>query len=240
VRGSKPADLRYTVAHFGAPDVARNITNANTLAIAGGRTLQDLVHQFKKPEHGSGLAVVQAMGNVGSVPSPYDGLELGRVLAAKWNGSFFMLNTPVLLPDMQTRDAIMNLGENQQVNKRFSRCDFALVGIGTVSNSVLTERSLLAEKDFRMLARAGVVGEICGRYYDAKGNECDTSFRDRVASISIEQLRRIPNVLAVTIGPDRAEALAAAIHGDIVKSVLIDDLGAQALLEKGCRSSNSR
>lgn len=232
VRGSRPADLRYTVAHFGAADVARNLSNASTVAIAGGRTLQDLVQQLKKPEQGTGLVVVQAMGNVGSVPSPYDGLELGRLLASKWNGSFFMLNTPVLLPDVRTRDAIMNLGENQQVNKRFSKCDFALVGIGTLNNSVLTERSVLGEKDLRSLVRAGVVGEICGHYYDAKGMECDTAFRDRVASISIEQLRKIPNVMGVTIGPDRAEALAAAINGGMVNSVLIDDLGAQALLEK--------
>ncbi len=230
VRGSKVRDLRYAVAHFAAADVSQFISNAQTVAIAGGRTLQDLVDQLREPSHRSGLVVVQAMGNVGSVPNPYDGLELGRSLASKWNGSFLMLNTPVLLPDSSTRDAIMNLGENQQVVRRFSKCDLALVGVGTLQNSVFTERGIFTDKDIRNMTRAGALGEVCGRFFDAKGQECDTPFRDRVASITLEQLRKTPNVLAVTVGADRAEALAAAIKGNLVKSLLIDDVGAQALL----------
>jgi len=232
VRGAKVADLRYAVAHFAAVDVARMISNSTTVAIAGGRTLQDMVKQLKEPSHGNGLVVVQAMGNVGSVPTPYDGLELGRILAAKWSGSFFMLNTPVLLPDQNTRDAIMGLDENQQVQRRFSRCDLAFVGVGTLQNSVFTERGMLTDRDVRALTKAGAVGEMCGRYFNADGIECDTPFRDRVASISLEQLRKTPNVAAVTIGADRADALMASIRGGIVKSVIIDDTGAQALLAK--------
>ncbi len=83
----------------------------------------------------------------------------------------------------------------------------------------------------KVLLQAKAVGEICGRFFNADGHECDTPFRDRVASIKLEQLQKMPQVIAVTIGPDRAEALHAAISGDIVKSVVIDDSGAQALLK---------
>lgn len=235
VRGSKVRDLRYAVAHFAAPDVGQTISKAQSAAIAGGRTLQDLCQQLKEPQQRTGLAVVQAMGNVGSMPNLYDALELGRMLAAKWSGSFFMLNTPALLPDQATRDAILSLGENQQVFRRLSKCDLALVGVGTLQNSVFTERGILTERDVRILTKAGAVGEICGRYYDSKGQECDTPFRDRVASISLEQLRKTPEVTAVTIGADRAEALHAAIRGGIIKSVVIDDTGAQALVEQANR-----
>lgn len=232
VRGSKVRDLRYAVAHFAAPDVAHVISRAETMAIAGGRTLQDLCQQLKEPQQRSGLTVIQAMGNVGSMPNSYDALELGRLLAAKWNGSFLMMNTPALLPDQHTRDAIMNVGENQQILRRLSRCDLALVGVGTLQNSVFTERDIITERDVRTLTKAGAVGEICGRFYDAGGQECDTPFRDRVASISLEQLRRTPSVIAVTIGADRAEALHAAIRGNIIKSVVMDDSGATALLDR--------
>lgn len=231
IRGSKVKDLRYTVAHFAAGDVAQVISGVQSVAIAGGRTLQELCQQFKEPAHRAGLSVVQAMGNVGSTPSAYDALELGRHLAARWNGSFFMLNTPVLLPDIATRDAIMSLGENQQVVRRFSKCDLAMVGVGTLQNSMFTERGIFTDRDMKVLLQAKAVGEICGRFFNADGHECDTPFRDRVASIKLEQLQKMPQVIAVTIGPDRAEALHAAISGDIVKSVVIDDSGAQALLK---------
>jgi DNA-binding transcriptional regulator LsrR (DeoR family) len=202
------------------------------MAIAGGRTLQDLCGQIKDPGPRSSLIVVQAMGNVGYMPSPYDALELGRQLAAKWHGSFFMLNTPVLLPTPETRDAIMSLEENKQVVSRFSDCDLALVGVGTLQNSVFTDRGIFKESDTRDLRKCGAVGEVCGRLFDAEGHECDSSFKDRVASISLEQLRAIPLVIAVTVGADRAAALHAAITGGIVKSVVIDDAGATALLQQ--------
>lgn len=232
VRGSKTADLRYAVAHFAAPDVGNSIAQSRVVAIAGGRTLQDLAHQLKDPEHPRSVEIVQAMGNVGSVPNPYDAVELGRLLAAKWKSPFYMMNTPVLLPDAGTRDAIMNLGENQQVFRRLSKCDLALVGIGTLQNSVFMDRNMLSEREVRTLAKAEAVGEICGRYFDDNGKECDTPLMDRVASISLDQLRRTPMVTAVTIGADRAPALAAAIAGEIVKAVVIDDLGAEALLRR--------
>ncbi len=237
IRGSKVKDLRYTVAHFAAADVAQLVAGVHTLAIAGGRTLQDLCQQFKEPPRKASMAVVQAMGNVGSTPSGYDALELGRHMAAIWGGSFFMLNTPVLLPDIRTRDAIMSLGENQEVVRRFGKCELALVGMGTLQNSMFTERGIFTDRDMKMLVQAKAVGEICGRFFNAEGDECDTSFRDRVASIKLEQLQKMPQVIAVTIGSDRAAALSAAIKGNIVKSVVIDDAGAQALLDINQRLS---
>jgi len=231
ITGTKMRDLRYTVAHFAAADVTRAISQARTMAIAGGRTLQDLCGQIKDPGPRTSLNVVQAMGNVGSMPSSYDALELGRQIAAKWRGSFFMLNTPVLLPNPATRDAIMSLEENKQVLNRFAQCDLAIVGVGTLQNSMFTDREIFTEADNLELRASGGVGEICGRFFDANGNECDSSFRDRVASISLEQLRKIPQVIGVTVGADRAHAVHAAITGNILKSLVLDDAAATALLQ---------
>lgn len=232
ISGTKMRDLRYTVAHFAAPLVARTINQAKVVAVAGGRTLQDLCGQIKDPSPRPAQVIVQAMGNVGSMPSSYDALELGRQIAVKWRGSFFMLNTPVLLPNRETRNAIMNLPENQEVVQRFAQCDTALIGVGTLENSVFTDRNIFSDEDARSLSKLGVVGEVCGRLFDDAGKEVQTPFRDRVASISLEQLREIPNVIAVTVGVDRADALYAATVGGIINSVVIDDEGARALLQK--------
>ena len=61
-------------------------------------------------------------------------------------------------------------------------------------------------------------------------SETTTISSNSIKSIK-EQLRAIPLVIAVTVGADRAAALHAAITGGIVKSVVIDDAGASALLQ---------
>jgi len=44
-------------------------------------------------------------------------------------------------------------------------------------------------------------------------------------------LKKIPHVIAVTSGANRAEALAAAVRNNLINSLVIDDIGAKALLE---------
>jgi deoxyribonucleoside regulator len=74
------------------------------------------------------------------------------------------------------------------------------------------------------------VGEICGRFFDAEGRECNSRWRNRAISLELEYLRKIPQVIGVAAGPDRAPAVAAAMRGGLLKSLLIDERGALALL----------
>jgi DNA-binding transcriptional regulator LsrR (DeoR family) len=82
----------------------------------------------------------------------------------------------------------------------------------------------------RDLGRAGAVGEICGRFIDDKGRECATAWRDRVISVELDQLRKIPQVVGVVSGSDRTAAILAAVRGGILKSLVIDETGATSLL----------
>jgi len=89
---------------------------------------------------------------------------------------------------------------------------------------------VLTENEVVELKEAGTIGEVCGRFFDADGNESQTRWRDRVISIEIEQLRRIPLVLGVVSGSDRSVAILGAIRGKLLKGLVIDESGALALL----------
>ena len=71
---------------------------------------------------------------------------------------------------------------------------------------------------------------MLGRFFDACGNECVSPLRERVVSLGLEELRRVPNVVAVVSGADRSEAIKAAIRGGLVKALVIDEGGATSLL----------
>jgi DNA-binding transcriptional regulator LsrR (DeoR family) len=109
--------------------------------------------------------------------------------------------------------------------------DLALVGVGTLDESVFVERHVLDASDLLDLRKAGAVGEICGRYYDRDGRECDSPYKDRVISVDLDTLRRCRNVVAVTLGRERGRAIRAAIRGGLVNSLVIDDEGARGVLE---------
>jgi DNA-binding transcriptional regulator LsrR (DeoR family) len=109
----------------------------------------------------------------------------------------------------------------------------AFVGIGSLDESAFVERDVLTAADFATLRGAGAIGEVCGRFFDRAGRECDTDFRDRVISVELDELRRCPEVVGVTNGPRRAPAVRAALQGRLVNSLVIDQQGAEALLAEG-------
>jgi DNA-binding transcriptional regulator LsrR (DeoR family) len=93
------------------------------------------------------------------------------------------------------------------------------------------ERGVLAAGDIDRLERRGAIGEVCGRFFDAAGAECDTPFRDRVVGIGLDDLRRVRQVVAVVTGGDRRDAILAAVRGGLIKGLAIDRAGAEALLD---------
>jgi deoxyribonucleoside regulator len=223
------ADLRRAVGHFGAAVVDELIETHDTVALAGGRTIHELVHHLPAKRTKS-LTVVQAMGSVDSTVNGFDAQEVGRVMAQRLGGNFLSLNTPAFIPDKRTRDSLLELPQVRSVHAQLDQARVALVGLGTLANSVFVERGTLDAAMVRELERAGVVGEVCGRFIDADGVECATTWRDRVISVQIEQLRKIPQVVAIVSGNDRSAAILAAIKGRLIKALVIDEVGASALL----------
>ncbi len=237
-RGLPVEELRQSLAHFAAPWVAGMIQPEDVLAIAGGRAMQWLVEGMTPPPDAAGVTVVQAMGNIDANVGPYDALELGRIIAQRFGGTFLTLHTPAIVPDADTRETLLALDTVHQVIKRLGTARMALVGVGTLQNSVFVERGVLTEKDFKTLTQAGAVGEICGRFFDSHGKQCDTPYRDRVVSIELDDLQRIDEVIAVVAGSDRTEAIRGALQGGLIKSLVIDETGAEDLLKKTCRPAD--
>lgn len=231
VPGATGEEGRRTVAHFGSAFVASLIARESVVAIAGGRTMRELVAHLPE-DRDRRVTVVQAMGSVDANVGPVDALELGRAMARRLGGFFLTLNTPAFVPDKKTRDSLMALPQIRTLWQRLAQANVALIGIGTLDNSVFVDRGALSRDDFAQLAQQGAVGEICGRFFDREGNECDSPWRDRVLGIEFDQLRRIPQVVAMVAGADRSSAIAAAACGGLVKSLVIDETGALALLGK--------
>lgn len=235
IDGLASTDLRRAVGHFASAAVEAMIKPRDIVALAGGRTIFELVQHLPEVTN-KALTIVQAMGTVDSNISAFDAQEVGRVMAHRLGGIFLSLNAPAYIPEKRTRDALLKLEQVHDVHDKLNKANLAIVGLGTLENSVFVERGVLDADDIAELKAAGAVCEICGRFFDQNGKECDTSWRDQVMSADVAQLRKIPQVIAVVSGNDRSTAIMAAIRGGILKSLVIDETGARSLLEAAAQS----
>jgi deoxyribonucleoside regulator len=240
IDGSGIEAVRRSIGYVAAPVISELIRSRSLVGVAGGRTLADLVRYIAATRPVAGVRVAQLMGNIGPAADLIDAIELSRALAQRFGGIFYALNAPAFAGDGRAQEVFLAHPHLREVWELFRQMDVALVGIGTIADSAFIERGVLEPAALAMLRSAGAVGEICGRFFDRTGRECDTSFRRRVTSIGLDELARRPDVVAVTHGPQRAEALRAAFAGGLVKSLVIDEAGARAVLAEPTRAGAAK
>lgn len=239
IDGLPPDDLRKNIGLFAAGAFESLIRPKDIIAVAGGRTIHALVSNL--PESASKHPViVQSMGSVDSNISAVDAQEIGRLFAQRLGGNFVAMNTPAFVHEKKLRDALNALEQVRVVNDYLDKAGIAVVGIGTLHNSVFIERRVFKEDDIDVLEKAGAVGEVCGRFFDAAGRECDTPWRDCVMSVELRQLAKIPQVIGVVSGSDRSASILAAVKGGFLKGLIIDEPGARALLDAIARTTPAK
>ena len=228
-----PDHVRRSIGYFGAPLLSELLRPNTVVGVAGGRALFELVRCMKPSGGTHGVSVVQLMGNIGPSVSNNDAIELSRTLAQQFLGAFYTLNAPVYVPDARTRDAFLSHEHVSSIWKLYSIMNVAMVGIGSLSDSSFIARGVLGAHEFEQFREKKAVGEICGHFYNASGEECDTEHRGRVISIGLDELKNTPEVIGVvTSGPGRVEAIYAAVSAGLVKSLLLDDSVATSIVAK--------
>ena len=111
----------------------------------------------------------------------------------------------------------------------------AITGIGTVQEiaSSFLRAGLLTRADLAHLRDRGAVGEIAGRFYNSQGTADGLEINERIIGVELEDLRRIPLVVAVARGLTKVEAIGGALQGRYLRVLVTDDITARAVLEQG-------
>lgn len=224
------SSVRRAIGWFAAPLVVPWLTSARHIGITGGRTLRQLIHFIQAPAPDSRQEIVQLMGMVGSAPSPIESSEICRSLAHRLHASFHSINAPLFLDTRESRDTLINHRHIRAVWDLFPSLDVALVGIGSLEDSVLADQGAIPPDEARRLPGLGCVGEIGGRFFDARGNEVASPLRDRVMSSDLATLQQTKLVVGVVHRPANPEGIRAAMTGRLVNALVTDDQTARAVL----------
>jgi DNA-binding transcriptional regulator LsrR (DeoR family) len=113
-----------------------------------------------------------------------------------------------------------------------SRITCAVVGIGAWRPGQSSLRSALPDQLVHALEDAGAAADMCSTVVDADGRVISSgdALQDRCISITTNQLRAIPDVVALAGGAAKASAIAAVARAGLVHRLITDSTAAQALL----------
>lgn len=221
---------RRALGHFAAPEVSTWFTAGKRVGITGGRSLGELVRAIPYTSDVHGIGIYQLMGAIATTPGANEPSEVTRALGKRLNGKVHMLHVPAFVKDERARASMVNHDQVQAMWRTFGKLHQALIGIGSVSDSMFVEHGVFNRRAQHELKKQDAVAELCGRYINAEGREVDHPWRERVMSIELDVLRTIPEVIAVTSGSDRGPATHAVLANGLANSVVLDRACAEAVL----------
>ncbi len=173
---------------------------------------------------------------IGGTHRPGDAINadhISRRLAKKFGGSSETLYAPAYVENRALKDAFMQNGTIKETLDRARKADVALVGIGDMNeNSYMVKLGWFTPHEIIDASlNQGVIGDIAGYdFFNAQGQHVDTVMNDRVIGLSIDELRKIPCVIAIASENTKALAILGALRTGAIDIIATSALNVRTIL----------
>ena len=209
------------------------VKHGTTIGISSwSRSLFAMVEALHPGDYCRGGKVVQILGGLGQVGVQHHAIYLAQRLAALIGASAVLLQAPGVVGSAEARRVLVRDASVRMVSELFKHLDLALVGIGSMEPSRLSASSgnVFSPEERAELSRRGAVGDICFRFFDARGQPVRSPLMQRVIGIDTASLKRVKRVVAVAGGRSKAQAIRAALLGRWIDVLITDQRTAASLL----------
>jgi DNA-binding transcriptional regulator LsrR (DeoR family) len=225
------AQARYEALGTGAAQVLmRSLQGDETVAITWGGTLHHLVESLPA-EQFPDLKVVQTLGSLVQPDADINGIELTRRMAQTLGGRPYLLSAPAVVKNRAVRDALMADPQVSAVLDMAAKADIILVGLGTLGpNTVIANNHILTDEETDRLLFKGAVGDIGLQFFDSNGQKIKDAIHERIISLDLARMKKIPRVIAVAGGPSKQAVIRTALANKMVDVLVTDIDSANALL----------
>lgn len=202
----------------------------SVLAFSSGRTLRAMVDQIptmNQPHH----KVVSIVGNMShyGLAGRY---EVVMHLSERIGSQAYPLPVPAVATSIEERDLLQTQQAFMAVKSLARQAKVTFVGISHVAwNSPLHENGFINDEELTELIDLGAIGEIAGWAFDAQGKLLREGSNHRVASLPLEQPAQ-KSTIGVAGGIGKAEAILAALRGQLITGLITDEAAAAAILDQ--------
>jgi lsr operon transcriptional repressor len=229
-----PVEQRSMLAQGAATYLARVLQDEMTVAVGLSRTIGEAARRVAATARSRRLTTfVSLVGAVreerGAGGSPY---EAAARLADIFGGVVEHLHAPVIVRSATVARELMHDPSISRTLRLAANADVLFAGIGGPLDRIdLYRQGYLDKREWEEITAAGMVGDICARFFDRDGREVEHEVGGRVIGLSLDELLSIPSRVVVAGGRAKHDALRAALRGRLA-TVLITDLdSARRLLD---------
>ncbi len=223
--------LAHRLGEAGARVLAQELRTGDTIGVAWGRTVLAVAEKMPEPDESGPYTVVQVCGSSAGSDVEFSPELCSSVLASRIKARCANLLAPAVLSNTKLRDQLLT--EPPLVNQfaLIRSANRVLFGVGDVAGAATVRAAGLASREeIDAYVKRGAVGVLLGRFIDREGRHMIGDLDSRMIGITLDELRALPNRLCVAGGPEKIQALRAALRGGYITHLVTDAQAAEALL----------
>jgi DNA-binding transcriptional regulator LsrR (DeoR family) len=199
----------------------------DVIVVAWGRALHSLARYQLIPR--PGVVVAPALGGSSEDRPWFQPNEIARQWAAALGGTPRYLHAPAFVSSALKRSLVQEEGIRSTLDL-WDTATAALVGIGAWPKH---DPSLVAAgfpTDDPAIGDA--VGDVVGRFFTEDGTLAHYADEPRLLAIAAERLRRIPHVVGIAAGVEKARAIVGAAQARLINTLVTDTVTARAVVDR--------
>lgn len=150
-----------------------------------------------------------------------------------FKAKLYLYPAPLLVASKEMYNAMKQETTIQEIERMVEIASLTVVGIGAMNdNATILTNGILSQSDFSYLSMKGAVGDILTHFIDKDGNPVHSDIEERLFSTPLSALKKLNNVIGVSGGPQKTDAIRAALKGGYLDILVTDENTAIALTEE--------
>lgn len=212
--------LRAALGEAAASVLSEVVEEGDVLGLTWGRTLDAMAPSLRE------LARCDVVQMTGVVGMSANSVELVKQVAAIAGGQAFPIYAPLVVNEESAAESMRSQPMVVAAMSQWDRITRAAIAVGSWDPPQSRMWDALAPEERTRLRRLGVVAEVGSTLLDDDGLPVESTLPARCISMTTDQLRRVPFVVAVAGGADKRRAVRSVLRSGLVTAVVTDEQAA--------------
>ncbi len=201
------------------------------IGVGWGNTLYNTL-PFIRGQTLSNFRVISLLGGI-MAARRINPAEFAWRFAELFQGEGFLIPAPAIVDSPETRHSLIEKCGLNAVFEMARDLDAVLLSVGGATMKATPWRvGYLDTQQRESLTKSGAVGDLLFHFFDKAGNIVDHELNNRVISVGIEPLRKVPIRVMVSGGSDKVESLIGAMKLVHPTILITDEITGAKMLNK--------
>lgn len=226
--GDIPHILGTAAARYLAPEISGGVVGFTSWSV----TLREMARMFPSMPGCGVTHVVETLGDLGSPLMQHEAALSTLQMAKSLGAEAVFLRTPGVVASAALRDAALADAYVRRAQELLDKVDLVFAGVGPADfhGAIAPHDNYFSAAQLAEVREAGAAGQFHQRFFDRNGQPLDNSLETQVMGMNLDQLRRAGRRFVVAGGRTKHTAIAAALAGGWIDTLVTDVASANYLL----------